>query len=145
MHACMHACIHTYIHTCMHKCMHTYIHIFIHACINASIHTVFICIKPGSFTRRGSNIRRVVQQNEWNKCLGPFKCWVPKLLNIINVKIMPYLHHGKLAYSQYLSWCVHPPFGCWYSRLFTAYLSCSLSSRRMHLRALSVSGVHALL
>ena len=35
--------------------------------------------------------------------------------------------------------CLHPPFGCWYSRLFTAYLSCSLVSRRMHLATRYVS------
>ena len=37
-------------------------------------------LKPGSNARRGSNIRRVVQQNEWNKYLGLFKRRVPKLL-----------------------------------------------------------------
>ena len=31
-------------------------------------------LKPGSNTCRGSNICRVVQQNERNKRLGPFKC-----------------------------------------------------------------------
>ena len=33
----------------------------------------------------------VVQQNEWNECLGLFKCQVPKLLNLINAKIVPYI------------------------------------------------------
>ena len=46
-------------------------------------------LKPGSNTRRGSNIRWVVQQNERNKHLGPFKCRVPKLLNLINLKMVP--------------------------------------------------------
>ena len=45
--------------------------------------------KPGSNTGRGSNICRVVQQNERNKCLGPFKFWVPTLLNLINLKMVP--------------------------------------------------------
>ena len=44
-------------------------------------------LKPGSYTRRGLNIHWVVQQNEWNKCLDPFKHRVPKLLNLINIKI----------------------------------------------------------
>ena len=43
-------------------------------------------LKPGSNTRRGSNICWVVQQNQRNKCLGAFKCRVPKLLNLINLK-----------------------------------------------------------
>ena len=30
-----------------------------------------------------------MQQNERNKCLGPFKCQVPKLLNLINLKMVP--------------------------------------------------------
>ena len=45
-------------------------------------------LTPGSNTRSGSNIRRVVQQNERNKRLGPFKCWVLKL-NLINLKMVP--------------------------------------------------------
>ena len=48
-------------------------------------------LKPASYTRRGSNICRVVQQNEGNKCLGPFKCRVSKLFNLINVKMMLYI------------------------------------------------------
>ena len=46
-------------------------------------------LKPGSNTHRGSNIRRVVQQNERNKRLGSFKRRVPKLLNLINFKMVP--------------------------------------------------------
>ena len=42
-----------------------------------------------SVLKRGSNTRWVVQQNERNKCLGPLKCRVPKLLNLINLKIVP--------------------------------------------------------
>ena len=48
--------------------------------------SIFIHIKA---RRRGSNICRVVQQNERNKRLGPFKCQVPKLLNLINLKMVP--------------------------------------------------------
>ena len=50
-------------------------------------------LKLVSYTRSGLNIRWVVQQNEWNKRLqlGPFKCWVPKLLNLMNAKIVPYI------------------------------------------------------
>ena len=45
-------------------------------------------LKPGSNTHRDSNICRVVQQHQRNKCLGPFKCRVQKLLNLINLKMM---------------------------------------------------------
>ena len=45
-------------------------------------------LKPGSNTRRGSNIRRVEQQNKRNKRLGPFKRRVLKLLNLINLKMV---------------------------------------------------------
>ena len=33
----------------------------------------------------------VVQQNEWNKRLGLFKCQFPELLNSINVKKVQYI------------------------------------------------------
>ena len=53
----------------------------------STIHILYLSeLKPGSNTRRGSNIRRIVQQNERNKHLGPFKHQVPKLLNLINLK-----------------------------------------------------------
>ena len=42
-----------------------------------------------SVLKPGSNIRRVVQQNERNKRLGSFKRRVPKLLNLINLKMVP--------------------------------------------------------
>ena len=41
-----------------------YINIYIY------IHTVFMCIKAGLKYTQGSNIHRVVQQNERNKCLA---------------------------------------------------------------------------
>ena len=53
-------------------------------------------IKPGSYTRRGSTICRVVQQNEGNKCLVPFKRRVSKLFTLINVKMVPYIKENKL-------------------------------------------------
>ena len=46
-------------------------------------------LKPGSNTRKSSNICWVVQQNERNKFLSPFKCRMPKLLNLVNLKMMP--------------------------------------------------------
>ena len=46
-------------------------------------------LKLGSNARRGSNIRRVVQQNERNKRLGPFNRRVPKLINLINLEMVP--------------------------------------------------------
>ena len=51
--------------------------------------TVFIRIKAGLKYTQGSNIHWVVQQNERNKHLGLLKHRVPKLLNLINVKIIP--------------------------------------------------------
>ena len=42
-------------------------------------------LKLGTYTHKGSNICRVVQQSEWNKYLGLFKRWVPKLVNLINI------------------------------------------------------------
>ena len=53
-------------------------------------------LKTGSNTHRGSNVRLAVQQNERNNAtiktalsLGPFKHQVPKLLNVINLKMVP--------------------------------------------------------
>ena len=46
--------------------------------------TIFICNKAGLIYTRGSNMQQVVQQNEWNKCLGLFICWVLKLLSLIS-------------------------------------------------------------
>ena len=110
-------------------------------------HILYLSIlKPGSNTHRGSNIHRVVQQNEWNKRLGPFKCRVPKLLNL-SLKWCQTLK--EINYSQHLSWCLHSPFGCCYSQSFIAYLSRLLPFRTgMHLRVLlyqSVSEVYTLI
>ena len=52
-------------------------------------------LKQGSYTHRGSNLRRVVQQNEGNKRLGSFKHRVSKF-NLINVKMVPYIKENKL-------------------------------------------------
>ena len=54
-----------------------------------------------SNTCRASNIRRVVQQNERNEHLGPFKCWVPKLLNLINFKMVPNIKENLKATSSF--------------------------------------------
>ena len=63
-------------------------------------------LKPGSYTHRGSNRRRVVQQYEGNKCLGPFKHRVSKLFNLINVKIVPYIKENKLIIDISLDMCI---------------------------------------
>ena len=42
-----------------------------------------------SILKPGSNIRWVMQWNERNKRLGPFKRRVPKLLNLINLTMAP--------------------------------------------------------
>ena len=109
----------------------------VHTCVyNHCTYVPYLSVlKPGSNTRRSSNIHRVVQQNERNKHLGLFKCRVPKLLNLINLKMVQTLR--KISLFQYLSWSLHLPFGCCYSRLFIAYLSRLSSSRNgMHLRVL---------
>ena len=69
----------------MYVCMYTYNHA-------DTLHIKHIpylsVLMLGSNTHRGSNICRVVQQNKRNKRLGPFKCQVPKLLNLINLKMV---------------------------------------------------------
>ena len=67
---------------------------------------------------------------------------VPKLLNLI-AKIVPYIMENYLILDISLDVCILLVGAD--SRLFTAYLSCSLSSCRMHLCVMSVSEVHALL
>ena len=58
--------------------------------INSEVYIPYLSeLKLGSNTHRGSNICWVVQQNERNICLGPFKCRVPKLLNFISLKMVP--------------------------------------------------------
>ena len=78
-------------------------------------------LKSGSYTRRGSNIHRVVQQNEWNERLGPFKCRVPKLLNLIyimenwlilnisfDVCILFWMLIQLIVYSVFITFVVFP-------------------------------------
>ena len=48
----------------------------------------------------------VVQHNEWNKHLGPFKRQVPKLLNLINVKIVPYIMENEFILIISLDMCI---------------------------------------
>ena len=74
-----------------------------YVCINLPYLSV---LKPCSYTRRGSNICQVVQQNEGNKCLGPFKCQVSKLFNLINVKMVPYIKENKLIIDISLDMCI---------------------------------------
>ena len=64
------------------------------------MHKALSILKPGSYTRRGSNTCQVVQQNEWSKRLGPFKRRVPKLLNVINIKIMPYIKEKLILHTS---------------------------------------------
>ena len=63
-------------------------------------------LKLGSNRCRGSNIRQVVQQNEGNKCLGPFKSWVSKLFNLINVKMVQYIKENKFIIGTSLNMCI---------------------------------------
>ena len=63
-------------------------------------------LKPGSYTCRGSNIRWVVQQNERNKYLGPFKCQVQKLLNLIHLKMVLNVKENQLILDISLDACI---------------------------------------
>ena len=69
-------------------------------------------LKLGSYMHRDSNIRQVVQQNEWNKHHGLFKSQVPELLNLMDIKVVPYIKENKFILDIF--WYVHP-FGYWYS------------------------------
>ena len=86
---------------CSNNCKST--HKFICCDIQVSYLSV---LKPGSYTHRGSTIHRVVQQNEQNKRLGPFNHWVPKFLNLINVKTVPYIKENKLIPDISLDMCI---------------------------------------
>ena len=46
-----------------------------------------------------------MQQNEGNKCLGPFKCRVSKLFNLINVKMVQCIKEDKLIVDIPLDMC----------------------------------------
>ena len=69
-------CICVCVYVCMYVCMCVCMYARMCVCI-----PYLSVLKPGSYTCRGSNICRVVQQNEGNKCLGPFKRRVSKLFN----------------------------------------------------------------
>ena len=53
--------------------------------------------------------------NEMNSYVGPFKCRVPKLLNLVHVKMVPYaqpyIKENKLIVDISLDTYVHPSFG----------------------------------
>ena len=97
--------------------------------INQNIDLLYLSIlKPGSYTCRGSNICRVVQQNKWNKCLGPLKRRVPKLLNLMNIKMMSCIKDNKLVLNISLDMCILLlDINC-YSWSFTIYWPHLLSS-----------------
>ena len=63
-------------------------------------------LNPGSYTCRGSNICRVVQQNEGNKRLDPFKCQMSKLFNLIIIEMVPYVEENKLIINTSLDMCI---------------------------------------
>ena len=73
-------------------------------CYQAS--TVFIHIKARFKYMQGSNMYCEVQQNERNKCLGPFKRRVPKLLNLINLKMVPNVKENQLILDISLDVCI---------------------------------------
>ena len=59
-----------------------------------------------SIYMQGLNICWVVQQNERNKCLGPFKRRVPKLLNLINLTMVPNVKENQLILGISLDVCI---------------------------------------
>ena len=57
----------------------------------ADRYTVFISIKAGLIYTQGLKYTPGSAAEEWNKRLDPFNRRVPKLLNFINIKIVPYI------------------------------------------------------
>ena len=78
--------------------------------IHASTHEMYLpylsVLKSGSYTCRGSNIHWVVQQNERNKHLGSFKHQVPKLLNLIHLKMVLNIKENQLILDISLDACI---------------------------------------
>ena len=104
-------------------------------------------LKPGSDICRGSNICQVVQQYERNKCLGLFKCRVPKLLNLINLKMVPNVKEISL-FSISLLMFVSPFRILLQSIVYNVLIMFVVFLTRMHLQVLlhqSVSEFHILL
>ena len=117
------------------------------------IYTHNIAILYLSVLKPGSIIRRVVQQNERNKRMGPFKRRVPQLLNsrlnLINLKMVPNDKENYLfSISLFMFAC---PFRMLLqSIVYSVFIPFIVFSRHggMHLRVLlhqSVSEVHTLL
>ena len=101
MYVCMSVCM--YVCVCVCVCVRA----CVRACMYVCMYVPYLSVlKPGSYTRRGSNIRQVVQQNEGNKCLGPFKRRVSKLFNLINVKMVLYIKENKLIVNIPLDMCI---------------------------------------
>ena len=74
---CVSVCLRVYTHVCM--CMYACVNVCMCACMYGCMCN---CIPYLSVLKPGSNICQVVQQNERNKRLGPFKRRVPKLINV---------------------------------------------------------------
>ena len=98
MYVCIYICMCVHMYICMHVCMHVCVYGNDQITHNMRFTYVYgtpvgipylSVLKPGANTHRGSTTHQVVQQNERNKCLGPFKRQVPKLLNLINIRVVP--------------------------------------------------------
>ena len=63
----------------------------LHQLESKHIHTVFIRIKAELKYTQGLKYMPGNAAEWMKKCLGLFKRWVPTLLNLINVKIVPYI------------------------------------------------------
>ena len=62
-------------------------------------------LKPGPYTHRAQiNAGQCSRMNE-NKCLGLFKYWVQKLLNLINVKMVPHIKNNECILDISLDKC----------------------------------------
>ena len=63
-------------------------------------------IYAASYTHRGSNTHWILQQNKVKKCLGPFKCQVPQLLNLINSNIVLCIKKNECILDISLNMCI---------------------------------------
>ena len=122
--------------SCIYTCIYRHIHKYI---------PYLSVLKLSSYTSRDSYICRVVQHNEWNEYLSPFKYQVAKLLNLIDVKVVvPYIKENKLIINTSLGVCVLLLDITTVDHLQCICHVCYLPTWCTY-SVLSVSGVHTLL
>ena len=92
---------------CMYVCIYIYVCVCVYVYTGMYIYIPYLSVlKPDAYTHRGSIIHRILQHNEWNKCLCLFKCRLPKLLNLINVKMVPCTKENYLLLDISLDVCI---------------------------------------